>query len=40
LLQGATGTTLIDLPSSSPANTRPFEEKARAWAALRRYCGE
>ena len=28
---------LIDLPSSSAANTRPFEEKARAWAALRRF---
>jgi hypoxanthine-DNA glycosylase len=40
VLQGATALTLIDLPSSSPANTRPFEEKARAWAALRRYCGE
>ena len=26
--------TLIDLPSSSAANTRPFEEKARAWAIL------
>ena len=31
--------TLIDLPSSSPANTRPFDEKAAAWAALRQYCG-
>ena len=27
--------TLIDLPSSSPANTRPFAEKAAAWAELR-----
>ena len=27
--------TLIDLPSSSPANTRPFAEKAKAWAALK-----
>jgi hypoxanthine-DNA glycosylase len=26
---------LIDLPSSSAANTRPFAEKAAAWAALR-----
>jgi hypoxanthine-DNA glycosylase len=26
--------TLIDLPSSSAANTRLFEEKARAWAVL------
>ena len=31
--------TLIDLPSSSPANTGPFEEKARAWSALAHYCG-
>jgi hypoxanthine-DNA glycosylase len=26
--------TLIDLPSSSAANTRPLKEKARAWAVL------
>ena len=26
--------TLIDLPSSSPANTRPFDEKAAVWAEL------
>jgi TDG/mug DNA glycosylase family protein len=26
--------TLIDLPSSSAANTRSFAEKARSWAAL------
>ena len=25
---------LIDLPSSSAANTRPFAEKAAAWALL------
>ncbi|HVM23293.1 MAG TPA: DNA-deoxyinosine glycosylase [Sphingomicrobium sp.] len=25
---------LVDLPSSSAANTRPFDEKAAAWAAL------
>ena len=31
---------LIDLPSSSPANTRPFGEKAAAWASLRPYVGE
>jgi len=30
------GLSLIDLPSSSPANTRPFAEKAAAWAELRR----
>lgn len=28
------GVTLIDLPSSSAANTRPFDEKAAAWARL------
>ena len=28
------GIALIDLPSSSAANTRPFAEKASAWAAL------
>ena len=31
--------TLIDLPSSSPANTRAFGEKAAIWAKLARYCG-
>ena len=30
--------TLIDLPSSSPANTRPFEQKAEAWAKLAAFC--
>ena len=29
---------LIDLPSSSPANTRPFAQKAAAWAHLRPFC--
>jgi hypoxanthine-DNA glycosylase len=29
--------TLIDLPSSSAANTRPFAEKATAWAVLRQF---
>jgi len=28
---------LVDLPSSSAANTRPFAEKAAQWAALGRY---
>ena len=28
------GVTLIDLPSSSAANTRPLAEKARAWAQI------
>jgi TDG/mug DNA glycosylase family protein len=27
--------TLLDLPSSSPANTRPFAEKLEAWARLK-----
>lgn len=30
---------LIDLPSSSPAYTRPFMEKAAAWAALGPFIG-
>jgi TDG/mug DNA glycosylase family protein len=29
--------TLIDLPSSSAANTRPFADKAAAWASLREF---
>ncbi|MDI1325862.1 MAG: DNA-deoxyinosine glycosylase [Brevundimonas sp.] len=29
------GLSLIDLPSSSPAHTRPFEAKADAWSVLR-----
>lgn len=36
-LLGGSGLTLIDLPSSSPANTRPFAEKAAAWRALARF---
>jgi hypoxanthine-DNA glycosylase len=31
------GLVLIDLPSSSAANTRPFPEKAAAWSALRQF---
>jgi hypoxanthine-DNA glycosylase len=31
------GLMLIDLPSSSAANTRPFDDKARAWAVLSRF---
>ena len=38
-LLAALPVTLIDLPSSSPTNTRPFAEKAAAWASLARYCG-
>jgi hypoxanthine-DNA glycosylase len=33
-LLGGTPLTLINLPSSSPANTRPFAEKALAWRVL------
>lgn len=29
--------TLIDLPSSSAANTRPFADKVAAWSALREF---
>ena len=32
--QAAAGIELIDLPSSSAANTRSFEEKALTWSAL------
>ena len=39
LLGHIDGVALVDLPSSSPANTRPFDQKARAWAELKRYCG-
>jgi hypoxanthine-DNA glycosylase len=35
--KGASGITLLDLPSSSAANTRPFDEKAAAWSALRQF---
>jgi double-stranded uracil-DNA glycosylase len=34
---GPHGIELIDLPSSSAANTKSFEEKARAWSALGRF---
>ena len=34
LLGSAEGLSLVELPSSSAANTRPFAEKARAWAVL------
>jgi hypoxanthine-DNA glycosylase len=29
---------LIDLPSSSAANTRPFAEKAESWSRLAQFC--
>ena len=33
------GLALLDLPSSSAALTRPFPDKAAAWAAIGRYAG-
>ena len=33
------GSTLIDLPSSSAANTRPFADKAAAWSVLAQFVG-
>jgi len=38
-LAGIESLILIDLPSSSAANTRPFAEKAEAWAVLGKYAG-
>ena len=32
------GLELIDLPSSSAANTRPFSEKLDAWSRLAQFC--
>ena len=37
ILARVTGLTLIDLPSSSPAHTRPLAEKAEAWSILQRF---
>jgi hypoxanthine-DNA glycosylase len=39
LLGGIERLALVDLPSSSPANTRAFTEKAAQWRQLARYCG-
>jgi TDG/mug DNA glycosylase family protein len=39
VLAGATEAVLIDLPSSSPAHARAFEQKAAAWSALARWLG-
>ena len=39
MLGAAPDLTLIDLPSSSAANTRPFGEKASAWSVLGKYIG-
>jgi double-stranded uracil-DNA glycosylase len=38
LLRHRAGLDLIDLPSSSAAFTRAFDEKARDWSVLGRYC--
>jgi hypoxanthine-DNA glycosylase len=40
LLGNAARVTLIDLPSSSPANTSPFADKAGAWAQLAPFAAE
>ncbi|MFZ4165826.1 DNA-deoxyinosine glycosylase [Brevundimonas sp. NPDC058933] len=37
ILTDLDGVALIDLPSSSPAHARPFEEKARLWSVLAPY---
>ena len=37
LLRGTGNLTLIDLPSSSAANTRPFAEKAALWSEIRKF---
>jgi hypoxanthine-DNA glycosylase len=39
LAPDARAITLIDLPSSSAANTRPLADKAEAWARLADWCG-
>lgn len=37
LLEGATTAALLDLPSSSPAHARPFDEKRARWSVLSPY---
>ena len=39
LLGAAGGLSLIELPSSSAANTRPFAQKAEAWSVLAKFIG-
>ena len=39
LLGAADGLSLVELPSSSAANTRPFAEKAMAWASIAKFIG-
>ena len=36
-LEGIEGVALVDLPSSSPAYTRPFADKLATWSKLRDY---
>ena len=36
-LLGDSSLAMIDLPSSSPANTRAFADKMEAWSAIRQY---
>jgi double-stranded uracil-DNA glycosylase len=40
LIGGVQDLELIDLPSSSPANTCPFTRKAIAWERLAPFCGQ
>ena len=37
LIRAPANLALVDLPSSSAANTRPFAEKSAAWAVLRKF---
>ena len=39
LLGDSKGLTVIELPSSSAANTRPFAQKAEAWSVLAQFLG-
>ncbi|MGI8706006.1 MAG: DNA-deoxyinosine glycosylase [Sphingomicrobium sp.] len=39
LVGAMTHLTFVDLPSSSPANTQPYAEKAAEWSRLARFCG-
>ena len=36
-LLATSGLELVDLPSSSPANTRPFAEKLQSWRQIERF---
>ena len=40
LLGSGQGIAFIELPSSSAANTRPFADKAGAWASLAKYLAD